>query len=179
VSIGGSLPRGVAVDAYATLGAIAKEKGAKVMIDADGEVLAKALSCRPDFIKPNQNEASRLLNRPVDTTDEAIAAARELLKLLADGGLVVVSRGAKGAVMASGTNAWVGRSPDVEVKSTMGSGDSMIAGILWALEEGKPVEEAFRWGLACGAATASTDGTKIARRTTIIELFEQAKIEPA
>lgn len=174
VAMAGSLPRGVSSDAYAVLGEIAQANGAKLMLDADGEVLAKALVRKPHFMKPNEQEASRLLGRTVETTSEAIEAAKDLLRLLDSDGFVIVSRGGKGAILASSEGVWVGRSPEVEVKSTMGSGDSLVAGTLWALEAGYSLQDAFRWGMASGAATASTDGTKIARRETIHRLFGEA-----
>ena len=79
--------------------------------------------------------------------------------------------------MATRGGVWVGRSPKVLSTSTIGSGDSMIAGILWALDTGKPPEDALRWGLASGAATAMTDGSGIARLPMIEDLYDEATVE--
>ncbi|HEY0867577.1 MAG TPA: 1-phosphofructokinase family hexose kinase [Fimbriimonas sp.] len=176
VSMAGSLPRGVPADAYRTLAGIFAGRRARVMLDADDEPMRLGLESKPDFIKPNQNEAARLLGWSIASDEDATGAAIELRRFCSEDGFVVLSRGAAGAVLASPAGVWIGRSPDVDVKSTMGSGDSMIGGILWAMEAGKPMEEAFAWGLAAGAATAATDGTKIAGQEAIQTLVPQATV---
>ncbi|MBI1331941.1 MAG: 1-phosphofructokinase [Armatimonadetes bacterium] len=175
VSFGGSLPPGLSTDAFYQLALIAKKAGAKVVIDADGAVLAEGLKADPDFIKPNSKEAGRLLGRPIESDEDVIAAAKELYAKIGGGHrYVVISRGEKGAVMACQEGTFLGKSPKVHPKSTIGSGDSMIAGMLWALVEGKSAEEALRWGLAAGAATALTDGTAIGGKATTEQLFPEA-----
>ena len=179
VALAGSFPPGVPADAYRTIANMARERECKVMLDADLEALKLGLEAVPHFIKPNEPEASRLLGRPVDSEESALVAARELLPLVDPEGFVVVSRGKDGAGLASAQELFVGISPSVVVKSTVGSGDSMVGAMLWALEEGRPLAEAFRWGLAAGAATASTDGSEIARKPVIEDLFRTAVVRPA
>jgi len=177
VCIGGSLPPGAPVELYAQLVNLTHQSGAKVLIDGDGPHQELALKAGPDLIKPNHEEAGRLLGREINTDQEAIAAARELAERL--GGpekIVVISRGKNGAVLAQGDTLLIGKSPTVTVKSTIGSGDSMLGAMLWAITSGKPIEEAFRWGLAAGAATATTDGSEIGRRAVIEKLFEHAVV---
>lgn len=176
VSFGGSLPPGIAQDAFYQLSMIAKKHGRKVVLDADGAVLAEGLKANPDFIKPNSAEAGRLLGRTIDSDDDVIKATTELYERLGGGErYVVISRGAKGAVMTCQSGTYLGLSPQVHPKSTIGSGDSMIAGMLWALGEGKSDDEALRWGLAAGAATALTDGTAIGDKATMERLLPEAK----
>jgi 1-phosphofructokinase len=178
-AMGGSLPQGVPIDAYYTIGRIFEDAGCLVVLDADDEAQIEGMKARPHFIKPNENEAARLLGRPVETTEQAIEAARDLLEMLPDDPhrLVVVSRGAKGAVMACADGIFNGKSPEIEPRSTIGSGDSMIGGMLWALGEGKSIPEALHWGLAAGAATATTDGSEIARRPVVELLYRHASVE--
>lgn len=177
VSFGGSLPPGVETNAFYELSLIAKEKGAKVVIDADGAVLSEGLKAMPDFIKPNTPEASRVLGRPLVTDEDVLAGAQELYDLIGGGNrIVVISRGAKGAVMTCEAGTFVGTSPSITPRSSIGSGDSMIAGMLWAFGQGKPAEEALRWGLAAGAATALTDGSAIGDKATIEQLFPGAVV---
>lgn len=176
VALGGSLSQGLPTDAYRTLGDIAKAGGAKVVLDADGPPQIEGLEAAPDLIKPNAREAERLLGdgRRIETLDEAVRAAIDLR----DGDrLVVVSIGALGAAMAGPDGVFRGYSPQVESKSTIGSGDSMIGGILAALERGKPLAEALAWGLAAGAATAMTDGSEIGRHHVFERLLPQARVE--
>ncbi|MFZ4507390.1 MAG: 1-phosphofructokinase family hexose kinase [Fimbriimonas sp.] len=178
VAMGGSLPPGVPGDAFAQIGAIATAAGCSVMIDADGEAQRLGLACRPQFIKPNTPETARLLGRTITTEEEAIAAARDLLGFVQADGFAVLSRGKAGAILVSDAGVWLGRSPEVVTHSTIGSGDSLIGAMLWGLETGKTLPEAFQWGLAAGAATAFTDGSEIARRPMIEELLPRAIVTP-
>ena len=182
VSFGGSLPPGVEPNAFHELALEAREKGAKVCIDADGEVMTESVRAMPDMIKPNAAEASRLLGWLVESDEDALKAANELYDMIGGGDrYVVISRGSKGAVMVCAEGTFVGISPKVEPRSTIGSGDSMIAGILRAFAQGRTTEQALRWGLAAGAATALTDGSAIGDRATIERLYPEAsatRVEP-
>ena len=178
VTLGGSLPPGVPKDAFKTLAEWARNSGAKVMLDADGDPLKQGLLGSPDFIKPNTKEAARLLGRPIETLEECLTAVEELSKLH-PGGIVIISRGAEGAVLGSAEGVLIGTSPKVKAKSSIGSGDSLIAGVLWGLTSGLEVAEAFRYGLAAGAATAMTDGSEIGSKETIYELLSSAVVESA
>ena len=177
VSFGGSLPPGVETNAFAELGLIAREKGAKFVVDADGAVLSESLKSHPDFIKPNTPEASRVLGRELKTDDEVIQASKDLYEMIGGGKrYAVISRGEKGAIMTCNKGTFIGKSPPVTPRSTIGSGDSMIAGMLWAFGAGKSAEEAMRWGLAAGAATALTDGSAIGDKATIERLFPDSVV---
>jgi 1-phosphofructokinase family hexose kinase len=179
VTLGGSLPQGVPVDAYLTLGWIAKELGAKLALDADGEAARQGLEAKPDFIKPNKKEAGRLLGRAVESVEDAVFAAEELLQYLSEGGICIVSLGAEGAVLATREETFIGKPIEIESNSTIGSGDSMVAGVLLSLVQGKPLREAFALGIAAGTATAMTDGAEIARRSVVDELLAKVQIESA
>lgn len=175
VSFGGSLPPGVETDAFHELALIAREKGSKICIDADGAVLSEGMKAMPDMIKPNTPEASRLLGRPIESDEEALTAVKDLYEMIGGGDrYAILSRGAKGAIMTCSEGTFVGVSPKIEPRSTIGSGDSMIAGILRALGQGRTNDQALRWGLAAGAATALTDGSAIGDRETIERLYPEA-----
>lgn len=176
MTLGGSLPPGVPVDVFAQLIRIAHEHGVKVALDADGEPLKLGIEAGPEFLKPNARECSRLLGRTIETPEEALEGANAVYDQLPRTCIVVVSLGQEGAVMACDQGLFRGLTPQVDVRSTIGSGDSLIAGMLWAIEEGKAVEDALRWGLACGAATATTDGSEIARRPVIDRLLPLARV---
>jgi len=177
VAFGGSLPPGVPPDAYRVLAAIAQEAGARVLIDADGEAMRQALPVRPDFVKPNAQEAARLLGHPVAGVPDAVRAAVELRTRLAPGGTAVISLGKDGAVLACDAGTFRGISPEVEVRSTVGAGDSMLGAMLAQVQRGKDWPSALRWGLAAGAATATTDGTKIATGDLVAALWHEARVE--
>jgi 1-phosphofructokinase len=174
VALAGSLPGQIASDAYLKLGAGTK---ARIMLDADGAALLEGLKAMPHFIKPNSAEAGRLLNRSIETDTEAIEASQELYQRIGGGNrYAVISRGKDGAVMTCSEGSFIGKSPKIEPKSTIGSGDSMIAGMLWAIDSGFDAAESLRWGLAAGAATAVSDGSEIARKGVIKLLFNHAEV---
>jgi 1-phosphofructokinase family hexose kinase len=182
VAVCGSMPPGVPPDAYAQILRVASLAGAQTVLDADGPAMVAGMEAKPNFIKPNASEAARLTGHEVGTLDQAIQAAQELYARLGDpepgqARIVAVSRGKDGAVCCSHEGLYVGRSPQVEPKSTVGSGDSMIGGMLASLLRGEPVAKALVWGLAAGAATATTDGTKIGRRQVVELLYDDAQVD--
>jgi 1-phosphofructokinase family hexose kinase len=175
VALGGSLPSGVPTDIYATLADIAARHGAKVVLDADGEPLVQGLKASPFLIKPNENETERLLGWAIDTVKDAARAAQELHT----GGVpvVIVSIGEKGAALACAEGCWTAVPPRVRTVSTIGSGDSMIAGVLSVLMRNGTMDEALRWGTAAGAATAMTDGSDICTAQQVRELLPQVEVK--
>jgi 1-phosphofructokinase family hexose kinase len=180
--LGGSLPPSTPREAWRTLCQIGREEGAKVALDADGEVMKLGMEAGPDLIKPNLKEAERLLGRALAGTAEAVPASHELRQRLVDAGssdpIVILSMGAQGAILCSSQGTWMAHPAPVEVKSTIGSGDSLIGGFLSGLERGWTLAEAIALGSASGAATAATDGTEIGRKSVIESLLPLAKVEP-
>lgn len=181
IAVGGSMPPGVPKEFYAELIGFARSHGIRILVDADGEAMVHALAARPDLVKPNAEEASRLLGRDIDTLEQAVDAVLELRNRQASDTvtdpIAIISRGDKGAVLASAGGVFSGRAPKVDVRSTIGSGDSLLGGFLWALQEGRSVEEAFRLGIACGAATATTSGSEIARLPVIEAILPGVRLE--
>lgn len=102
--------------------------------------------------------------------------AAQDLRELAEAEIVIISLGAQGAVLATSEGVYQGDSPQVIAVSTVGSGDSMLGAFLARLEGGDPVPIAFQWGLAAGAATATTDGTEIGPSSVIELLFDRARV---
>ncbi|MBK8165797.1 MAG: 1-phosphofructokinase family hexose kinase [bacterium] len=180
VCLGGSLPEGVPVEAWRTLVAALRALPVRILLDADDEPLRLGLEAGPHLIKPNLAEASRLLGRPVVGVEDAFAAAAELRALLAARGAedpaVIISMGADGAVAATSAGSWQAAAIPVAVRSTIGSGDSLLGGLLAAFAHGHDWAEALRWGIAAGAATAMTDGTEIARRAVVQDLLARAVV---
>lgn len=179
VALGGSLPPGTPPEYYAETTRWAKEHGVRVLVDADGPSMQLALKAGPDLIKPNGDEAARLLGREVnpDTAPKAIDELYEQLSAANPNAIVILSLGAFGAFLKSGETKLRGRSPQVEVNSTIGSGDSLLGGFLYGLSQEKSLEESLLIGLACGAATAHTDGSSIGQIDCIRELLPKASVE--
>ncbi len=182
VALGGSLPPGLPVDAFKTLGEIAKKKNCMLALDADGEVMLEGIKAGPDLIKPNVKEAERILGREIEGDESKIVeAALELVSILQSNGssepTVVISRGKNGAILATSSTVLRGFPIEIESKSTIGSGDSLIGGLLYGLQTQKTLEESFRYGLAAGTATATTNGTEIGRRDVILDFFQSTRTE--
>lgn len=172
----GSIPPGVPAGIYRRLIAWAHRDGIPCVLDADGPALAAGLPARPELIKPNRAEAERLLGRRLRTVRDAARAARALTQR----GIaaVVISLGRAGAVMARRDTGgvWAAPSPPVRVDSTIGAGDSLVGGFLTGLVRGWPPAEAFRLGIACGAACAMTPGTELCRRADVERLLPRVRL---
>ncbi len=182
LAVGGSLPPGLPDFAYRVLGEMARSNGVPWVLDADGIPFVEGLQAGPSLVKPNANEAARFLGAPVTTTGHALAAARALRERQSAGGapdpVAIVSLGAEGAVAVGADGEFVASPIPVEARSTIGSGDSLIGGFLCGLERGLPLPEALRLGTAAGAATATTDGTRMGNRTLVEELQAKAHVRP-
>lgn len=170
----GSLPPGVPDDTYARLHADLARHGARVVVDMQGEQLAAAVARRPFLVKPNRFELEQLVGRPLPTVPDV---AREALALHCAGvAHVFVSLGGEGAVLADARGVRLGRAPAVKVASTVGAGDSMVAGLLAAFARGEDADAALRLGLACGSGTATQPGTELFRPEQIAPLAERVDI---
>lgn len=174
--MGGTLPRGLPEDFYSGLMDQAHEHGVRTVLDVDGAGLEKALAARPYFIKPNRTEAERLAGRSLSSRTDFLNAAHEI-RVRYRIELVVVSLGEEGAIAADSRGAVQAFPPQVPVISTIGCGDSMVAGVLHVLAQGGPLEDALRYGSAAGAATAMTDGSGIGNKTDILRLLSEVKVE--
>ena len=166
----GSLARGLPPDFYARVTRKVKERGDKVVIDSSGTALYLALEEGVYLVKPSRGELERLLGRRATSPAEEEALAREVV----DTGraeVVALTLGADGAVLATRDGVRRLASPKIEARSAVGAGDSFLGAMVWALADGRPVEEAFAYGVAAGAATAMTPGTELGGRAAIERLY--------
>lgn len=167
----GSIPPGVPDDFYAHAAEKAKEIGAKFILDTHGKPLLSA-GKSIYLIKANMNEIQELFGEEVK--DES--HLEELMKKLVQKGLseiVVVSLGAGGALMISKEDLCKINAPVVPIRSRVGAGDSMVAGIVLRLALGSSLEEALMFGVAAGSAAVKTPGSELCRREDTRNLFEQ------
>lgn len=171
----GSLLRGMPADFHARWIEHARARGVKTILDADGRWLEQALPAGPDLIKPNVHEAATLLGRELPTEREVVQGALELCERGA--GAVVISRGGEGSILATGGRVFRAIPPRISLRSTVGSGDSMVAGLAIALADGDPLEEGLRVGTAAGAATATTVGTSLATADQVRELVHDVRLD--
>lgn len=167
----GSLPLGIPEDYYARMAKIVRQKGSKFILDTNGTPLLLALKEGVYLAKPNLGELSRISGTDqleLDAVDEAAQA------LIAQGvcEIVVVSMGASGAMLVTKDMYKIFPAPAVPRKSTVGAGDSMVAGMVWALQHGKNLEEMTMMGIACGTAATMNEGTKLFRKEDVFRLYD-------
>jgi 6-phosphofructokinase 2 len=173
--LAGSVPPGVPADIYRQLIEKAKESGIKTVLDSDNKWLKEGIKAKPNVIKPNVHEAEELLE--VQLRDEL--AIIEAVKALVSKGIEVaaISRGKDGIIVATKEKVLKVTSPQVEVRSTVGAGDSTIAGLVLKLSQGHGIEEASQWAAAAGTAATLTPGTELCRREDVERLLPQVKVE--
>lgn len=156
----GSILPGLPGDAYAQIAKAAKQSGAKFVLDTSGDALETALSEGVYMLKPNIGELARLSKITWLETDKVEEAARKLIdKGMVE--LVAVSMGKDGAILVSKNEAYRVPVPEVESRSTVGAGDSMVAGMVHMLSKNKPLQEVICFGVACGTAATLNDGTQL------------------
>lgn len=165
----GSLPKGVPQDFYKQMILVAHEAGTRPVLDTDGEPLALGIEAAPFMIKPNMEEASRLLKRELSTRADVIAAVKELHAKGIQ--YVIISMGSKGSIATDGKQLFHVHPPKVEMKSPVGCGDSVIGGFLFALSSGQDFKAALELGTAAGAATATMEGTQLCRKEDVERLL--------
>lgn len=166
----GSLPPGVPTDIYARIAAIAHKQGARFIVDTSGEALKQAVKEGVYLLKPNLGELSSLVGREEINAEYVDDVAREVI---ATGGcqVVVASMGQAGAMLVTKDYEELITSPVVKKKSTVGAGDSMVAGMVHALSKDWPLEEAARYGVACGTAATMNAGTELSNPADVERLY--------
>jgi 6-phosphofructokinase 2 len=175
----GSLPPGVPTNIYAQLAKIAKNKNAKFIVDTSGEALREALEEGVYLIKPNIGELALLAGKKELLPNEIENIAKQIIgKGKCE--IVVVSMGADGAMLVTKDIAEIIKPPSVKRKSAVGAGDSMVAGIVFYLSQGKNIFEAAQYGVACGTAATMNTGTALCKKEDadkIFKLLQLAKMQ--
>jgi 6-phosphofructokinase 2 len=171
----GSVPPGIPTDIYFRLITDAKKRGIKTVLDSDKEWLKEGIKALPSIIKPNVFEAEMLLGVKLKSEEAIIHAVKTLCRR--GFGIVAISRGKLGMIISDRKQMLKLNSPDVEIRSTVGAGDSAIAGLVIGLSRGMGLEDAARLAVASGAATAITPGTELCHREDIERLFPLVEVQ--
>jgi 6-phosphofructokinase 2 len=170
IVVSGSLPPGVPADVFKDLALIAKRKNGRLVVDTSGDALRAALQAGVYLIKPNLREMGLLAGKQDIDTILAVDFAKELIK----GGkceVVVLSLAGSGAILISKDIVVHIYPPEVKVKSTVGAGDSLLAGLVLSLENKKSLEEAVNYGVACGTAATMSPGTELCTKKQADHLY--------
>lgn len=165
----GSLPPGVPADFYARLARLCRAKGARMVLDTSGPALTAALTEGVYLFKPNLKELAELAGRPLENAAQWQAAARQLV-LEGKAEVVALTLGHLGALLVTRDAMWSAPPLDIPVASAVGAGDSFVGGLVWGLQQGLALEQAFAWGIAAGSAALLHAGTGLCRHEDIVRL---------
>jgi len=168
----GSLPPGLPDYFYGLIVKNAEAVGAKCIVDTSGAALQALKGKHAYMIKPNIGELCKMLNVNWLDKDDVPNAAQQAIR---DGfaEIIVVSMGADGAWLISSDHRYFVAAPPVEKKSTVGAGDSMVAGITYSLKKNMTLRDAIRFGVACGSAATMNDGTQLFKKADAERLFAE------
>lgn len=171
--LAGSIPSSMPRTIYEEIVRIIKGTGAEVIVDAEGELLKTVLEYNPFLIKPNHHELGQYFNKDISSTDDAIFYGKKLVEAGAKN--VIVSLAEKGAVYINETSAYTATVPNGEVKSSVGAGDSMVAGFLAQYLKTNDRQAAFQYSVASGSATAFSIG--LCTPEKVEQLLTKVKIQ--
>jgi len=148
----------------------------KVVLDADGEILKEGIKAAPFLIKPNIHELENLLDRKLDSLDEILSAVKDLIRQTKIT-YVLVSMGEQGSLLVTKETAYLASILNVDVISTVGAGDSMLAGFLDRyLKTGDPVK-ALQYGACTGSLAVSGVSTEAFRNKDIEALSQTIEVK--
>ena len=167
----GSLPSGVDDSVVAQFASIATESGSKFIVDTSGMPLKRAVEQGVYLIKPNLSELCSLAGKTYLELDEVELAARLVIKK-GHSEVIVVSMGPAGALLVTKDICKRIPAPTVKKVSTVGAGDSMVAGITYMLDQSKSLIEAVQFGVACGTAATMNAGSQLCKRDDVLRLYK-------
>ncbi len=172
--LSGSLPPNCPADYYRSIIERADALGCRCILDADGEKLREGLKAHPFLVKPNRSELEGLLGQPLQSISEVRNAA---LSLISRGvSIAAVSLGADGALITDGMQSFYAPCMNVDVRSTVGAGDAMIAALAVGCCKNLPLDEIFRMGVAGASASVMTEGTQPPDRKVFSDLIGQVDV---
>ncbi|MBK5144187.1 1-phosphofructokinase [Budviciaceae bacterium BWR-B9] len=176
ITVSGSLPAGVSPDAFTEWMLRLRSLCSCIIFDSSREALIAGLKASPWLIKPNRRELEIWANRPLPTMSDIVNAAHELR---AQGiAHVVISLGAEGALWVNNSGAWLAKPPICEVVSTVGAGDSMVAGLIYGLLMRESSEHTLRLATAVAALAVSQTSVGIGNRLELAAMMSRVNLIP-
>jgi 1-phosphofructokinase len=171
--LSGSIPKNLNKDIYYKMIVSAKEKGAKVILDADGELLKEGIKAGPYLVKPNIDELERLYGIEINTKEEIIECAKRLFEY--DIEVIVVSLGGDGSIFITKDITVMVDPIKVDVKSTVGAGDSMVAALAQSIDKNYPLDKVIRLAVASGTGAVMMEGTQAPSIDKVLKIFDEVK----
>ncbi|AFK85378.1 MULTISPECIES: 1-phosphofructokinase [Thermoanaerobacterium] len=175
IVLSGSLLPNMEEDFYRQIIEKVNEKGAKVILDADGDALKLGIEGKPYMIKPNIHELRRVSKKNLESVDEII---EEGVRIIESGiSIVAVSMGGSGSMVVTKERAYKVRPIKVQVKGTVGAGDAYVAGFAYGLSENLPVEDTIKIASSASTSVIMREGTKACSLKDVEELKKKVEIE--
>lgn len=167
----GSLPPNVPAGFLGELADIANNRGIRFIVDTSGPPLKAAMEKGVYLLKPNLTELCSLVGKPhLDMLEIEDAAMQVVQSRQCE--IMVVSMGPSGAMLVTKNEIRQFRAPTVKKQTTVGAGDSMVAGIVWMIDHGKPLADAVRFGIACGSAATINKGTQLFKKEDALRFYD-------
>ncbi len=174
IAASGSLPPGAPEDFYAKVAELADTRNTHFILDASGNALKRAAEHGVFMLLPNINELKQMLDKEPEDEKALIRASRDIVeKGWAE--VLVVSLGAGGAILTTMDGSEHLRAPTVPIKSRVGAGDSMAAGIVTSLAQGNNIRESVRYGIAAGSAAVMSPGSELCRKEDFDRIYSGMK----
>ncbi|WP_349671941.1 1-phosphofructokinase [Lacrimispora sp.] len=173
--LAGSIPAGIQTDIYRKITEQVHQKGAKVLLDADGVLFSESLKGKPDMLKPNRSELERYYQMDYRASEQELVSMGE--KLLDQGvSMAAISLGQMGAIFLTDKKRY--RCPGLRVKahSTVGAGDALVAAMAYSWDEKLPLETCIRLCMGASAGAVTSIGTKPPKRSLVDELMERVEL---
>lgn len=174
VVISGSLPEGVNLDDFTNWIKQVKNICPKIIFDSSREALVAGLKAQPWLIKPNDKELEILVGRPLPTIDDIKNAALDLVKQGIEN--VIVSLGSKGALWVTDNEAWIAKPPKCEVVSTVGAGDSMVAGLVHGLLAENSIKDTLVFASGVAALSVGQAGVGVPDKAKLNAILERIEV---
>ena len=175
ITFTGSVPSGVDMSIVKGFLIYLKKKGAKVVVDSRSFTLNDLIDVAPWLIKPNSEEIEMYSGKVVNSFDDCLDFAKDLLSKGIEN--VMISLGEKGALLVNANGAFTAVPPAIEALSTIGAGDSTIAGFIAAYSEGKDSAEMLRVAVSFGSAACMLEGTTPPTKENVAEIYKDVKVE--
>ena len=175
--LSGTLPPGIPTTTYATLITQLKAHGKHVALDTSRDALREGVQAIPTIVKPNVDELQQLTGQSLTDAAAVEQAARQLVEKGIQ--LVVISMGEKGAMFVDATSTLMAVPPSVMVKSTVGAGDAMVAGLVAGHAQGWSLPECARFATACSLGAITNVGHNLPAPETLQAYVQQVIIHTA
>lgn len=167
--LAGSIPSCLPSNIYSDICNYLKDKNMKIVVDATKDLLLNVIPYKPFLIKPNNHELGELFKVELNTREEVVPYAKKLQELGARN--VLISLAGEGAVLVDENGeVYSSKAPKGKVINSVGAGDSMVAGFLYGYKTFNNYNEAFKYGVCTGSASAFSE--QLAKLDEVIDLYK-------